>query len=61
MVNINIYIINLNKTFQSYLLGGGDGQFVRTLEPNSPKRSTFRLLLNPTLCTYFKEQSELLF
>ena len=43
-----------------YLLGGGDGRFVRTLEPYSPERSTFRLLLNPTSGPNFKGQSEFL-
>ena len=40
-----------------YLLGGGDGRFVQTLEPYSPERSTFQLLLNPTSGPNFKGQS----
>jgi len=49
------FIISRTSALWDHLLGGGDGRFVRTLEPHSPKRSTFRLLLNPTSCLYFKE------
>lgn len=44
--------------FRNLLFGRVDGRFVRTLEPYSPKRSTFRLLLNPTSKQSYNHLSE---